>query len=85
MSEHSNELIRQYWPKGADLSRLKDGEVQQAEDLLNNCPHKVPGFCTPQEVFEQALENRGCSVQEAIVNVVSKIRRIRIMMIVATW
>ncbi len=75
MSEHSNGLIRQYWPKGTDLSRLKDAEVQRVQDLLNNRPRKVLGFCTPQEVFEQALENRGCSVQEAIVNVVSKVQR----------
>ena len=45
--EHSNGLIRQYWPKGMDLSRLKGAEVQRVQYLLNNRPRKVLGFCTP--------------------------------------
>ncbi len=47
LSEHSNGLIRQYCPKGMDLSRLRDAEVQRVQDLLNNRPRKVLGFCTP--------------------------------------
>lgn len=54
--ENLNELIREYFPKGSDLSLLTDGDVQRAYDELNHRPRKRLGWRTPWEVFHsQAL------------------------------
>lgn len=43
--------LRQYFPKGAELSSLSDEQVQNAVDKLNHRPSKVLGYRTPHEVF----------------------------------
>lgn len=51
LNEHTNGLIRQYFPKKSDLSILTDEQVQFVEDALNNRPRKVLQYRTPREVF----------------------------------
>jgi transposase, IS30 family len=57
LNEHTNGLVRQYFPKGSDLSILTDAEVQKVEDKLNSRPRKILGYQTPSEVFFGANEN----------------------------
>lgn len=53
LNEHTNGLVRQYFPKGSSFSDITQAEVLAVEDLLNNRPRKVLGFQTPAYVFEQ--------------------------------
>jgi IS30 family transposase len=54
LNEHTNGLVRQYFPKGSDLSILTNVEVQTVEDKLNSRPRKILGYRTPSEVFFNA-------------------------------
>lgn len=51
LNEHTNGLVRQYFPKGSDFSTLAPADVQRVEDKLNARPRKVLGYKTPSEVF----------------------------------
>jgi IS30 family transposase len=51
LNENSNGLLRQYFPKGMDLTEITAEQVQMAVDRLNHRPRKVLGFKTPHEVF----------------------------------
>ena len=54
LNEHTNGLVRQYFPKGMDFANLTNDQVQLVEDKLNSRPRKVLGYKTPREVFEKA-------------------------------
>lgn len=49
--ENSNKLIRQYIPKGSDISRYEDAYIQTIQDKLNNRPRKCLKYQTPLEVM----------------------------------
>ena len=49
-NENTNGLVRQYYPKGTDFTKVTDNDVQRLEDLLNNRPRKTLGYKTPNEV-----------------------------------
>jgi IS30 family transposase len=51
LNENSNGLLRQYFPKGMELTEISQEQVQYAVDRLNHRPRKVLGFKTPFEVF----------------------------------
>lgn len=54
--ENLNGLIREYFPKGADLSLVTDEDVQMVYDELNHRPRRRLGWRCPWEVFHsQAL------------------------------
>lgn len=52
LNEHTNGLVRQYFPKGTDFHRVSDEEIALVEKKLNNRPRKVLGYKTPFEVFQ---------------------------------
>ena len=51
VNENTNGLVRQYFPKGAELAAITDAQVHYAQERLNNRPRKRLGFRTPNEVF----------------------------------
>lgn len=51
LNEHTNGLVRQYFPKGSDFSTLTQADVQRVEDKLNSRPRRSLGYKTPREVF----------------------------------
>ena len=51
LNENTNGLIRQYFPKGRDLTTVTRTEVEQAMNKLNHRPRKSLGYRTPHEVF----------------------------------
>jgi IS30 family transposase len=51
LNENTNGLVRQYFPKKYDFTKITDQELQQVEDRLNNRPRKTLGYRTPNEVF----------------------------------
>ncbi len=53
--EHTNGLIRQYFPKGTDFRRVKTWEIRKAQRELNGRPRKALNFETPAEVFSRLL------------------------------
>lgn len=50
-NENTNGLIRQYFPKGMDLTTVTDEDVQFVMDRLNNRPRETLGWKTPNEVL----------------------------------
>ena len=54
-NENTNGLLRQYLPKGTDLTRWDDRELQAIAITLNSRPRKALGWRTPAEVFADQL------------------------------
>jgi IS30 family transposase len=50
-NENTNGLVRQYFPKGSDFSKITEQDIQQAMARLNNRPRKRLNYRTPQRVF----------------------------------
>jgi len=49
-NESVNGLVRRYFPKGTDFSKISDEQVAKVESLINNRPRKCLGYKTPLEV-----------------------------------
>jgi IS30 family transposase len=56
-NENTNGLLRQYFPKGTDLSRWNAEDLEAVAHALNNRPRKILGWKTPAEVFEEQLRS----------------------------
>jgi IS30 family transposase len=54
-NENTNGLLRQYFPKGTDLSRWSPGDLQAVAATLNSRPRKTLGWKTPTEAFDDQL------------------------------
>ena len=51
--ESTNGLVRQYFPKGTDLTPVTQRELNRVANLLNNRPRKTLGYQTPLEAYEK--------------------------------
>jgi len=54
-NENTNDLIRQFFPKGTDFSKVSYKRIKKAQDMLNDRPRKALEFLTPNEVFSKLL------------------------------
>ena len=54
-NENTNGLLRQYLPKGTDLSRHSARDLQQIQDSLNSRPRRTHGYLTPSEKFTELV------------------------------
>jgi IS30 family transposase len=60
-NENTNGLLRQYFPKGTDLSRWSADEIKAVASTLNSRPRKTLGWKTPAEALNEHLR----SIQQA--------------------
>jgi IS30 family transposase len=54
-NENTNRLLRQYFPKGMDLSRYSQADLNTIALRLNHRPRKTLGFHTPAAILEAAV------------------------------
>ena len=54
-NENTNGLLRQYFPKGTDLSVYPKAYLDFVANELNNRPRRRLGWMTPLEAFEQLV------------------------------
>jgi IS30 family transposase len=57
LNENTNGLLRQYYPKGVDLSQFGKDHLQATEARLNRRPRKRHGFLTPAEILAELLSD----------------------------
>jgi transposase, IS30 family len=58
-NENTNGLLRQYLPKGTDLSVHSAGDLARIAASLNNRPRKTLGFMKPSEKLAELLAHTG--------------------------
>lgn len=54
-NENTNGLLRQFFPKGTDFTRISHYEVARVETLLNERPRKRLDYRAPNEVIAERL------------------------------
>lgn len=57
-NENTNSLVRDFFPRGTDFSKISTQRLKRVQDLLNDRPRKVLNWHTPREIFAKnvALE-----------------------------
>jgi len=51
LNEHTNGLIREYFPKKMPFMDITDEQIVDVQNRLNRRPRKILGYKTPAEVF----------------------------------
>jgi len=54
-SENTNMLIRDFFPKGTNFSKISSYRLRKVENLLNDRPRQILNFYTPREIFTKAV------------------------------
>ena len=62
-NENTNGLLRQYFPKGTDLARWTNDDLEAVATEINSRPRKILDWRTPAEAFDDHLR----SLQQASV------------------
>jgi len=58
-NENTNGLLRQYFPKGTDISNYSQAQLNAVARKLNNRPRKTLNYKTPAERFSQTVASTG--------------------------
>lgn len=58
-NENTNGLLRQYFPKGTDIGRYTERELDAVAVALNSRPRKTLGWKTPAEALSELLNSTG--------------------------
>lgn len=58
-NENTNGLLRQYLPRGLDLSGYSQAQLNAIARQLNERPRKTLGYRTPAEVFQECVALTG--------------------------
>jgi len=54
-SENTNDILRQFFPKGINFNKVSLREINKVQNLVNDRPRKILDFSTPHEVFVNLL------------------------------
>jgi IS30 family transposase len=54
-NENTNGLIRDFFPKGTDFSKVTDDEIRYAQDNLNDRIRKTLGWKTPTDILNTSI------------------------------
>jgi IS30 family transposase len=49
-NENGNRILRRFVPKGTDIGKLTEDELQQIEDWVNNYPRRIFGYKTANQM-----------------------------------
>lgn len=52
-NENHNRMIRRWFPKGTDFSKVTQRDIEACEAWMNNYPRKSLGWLTPKEFFKR--------------------------------
>jgi transposase, IS30 family len=58
LNEHTNGLLRQFFPKKTDFTKVQPQELKHAVDLINQRPRKSLDYRTPLEVIFPGHQDR---------------------------
>jgi IS30 family transposase len=58
-NENTNRLLRQYFPKGENLSGWRQAELNQIAARLNRRPRKTLDFRSPAEILSESVASTG--------------------------
>jgi IS30 family transposase len=58
-NENTNGLLRQYFPKGCDLARFTQADLDKVAAELNGRPRKTLGYRPPAEVYAESVALTG--------------------------
>lgn len=56
INERHNRILRRFIPKGMDINKISEEELERIEDLINGLPRKRLGYKTPEELFNEQLD-----------------------------
>jgi IS30 family transposase len=56
-NENTNGLLRQYFPKGTDLSRWPQEDLLAVQAAINSRPRKIVSWKTPAEALDEHLRS----------------------------
>ena len=56
-NENQNRMIRRFIPKGTDISKLSDKDIETIEKWMNNYPRKILGYKTANELVLEVTNN----------------------------
>lgn len=57
LNERMNGMLRRYFPKGTDFSKISPEEIAKAVEKINNSPRRSLNFLTPKEVFHWKIKD----------------------------
>ena len=55
-NERHNRLFRRYVPKGVTIDNYSSEQILSFADEMNALPRKILGYCTPEELFDEFLD-----------------------------
>ena len=58
-NENTNGLLRQYFPKGTDFSKVPTRELRRVQREMNDRPRAALGFLKPDEAFNSLVALKG--------------------------